>query len=280
MRISTLEKTRLTEIIDCIQQSFANYFVPLSTEIEYWNIRFKGARVNWNLSFGAFDNHRLVGVVIHGVDNYHGKPTAFNLCTGVIKEYRGQGIIDAIYKEAVTLLRKFNVLECRLEVIKENNAAIKLYTRLGFECKNSFLCFHGNLNKRDCSSHIQQTTLDNLIAVSKYDDLNYSWENNFSAIKQNEECYEYYLVLANDHHVIGYFIINPKNSYIMQIEALQDENLHWVLEALGENFNEARLNNVNEGNRLRVEKLLQSGLGVSLKQYEMVKVLDSWYDFI
>ena len=88
MKIVTLSEINIHEIVDCLIESFQNYFVPMPADISYWENRFNNARVNWDLSAGVVDEDKLVAFIIHAVDSDAGMVTAFNTGTGVIPDYR------------------------------------------------------------------------------------------------------------------------------------------------------------------------------------------------
>ena len=43
-------------------------------------------------SAGAFDDGRLVGFMLHGVADWRGERIAFDAATGILPQYRGQGL--------------------------------------------------------------------------------------------------------------------------------------------------------------------------------------------
>ena len=68
------------------------------------------------------------------------KFTAFNSGTGVVPKYRGRRIVKQLYDFAIPELLKRGVEKCGLEVIKENEKAIKAYRRVGFEIIKILKC--------------------------------------------------------------------------------------------------------------------------------------------
>ena len=68
MKIKSLAHLPLAEVIDCFLEAFKGYFVEMPSDLDYWDFRFRGARVDWNLSFGMFDEEKLVGFFIIGID--------------------------------------------------------------------------------------------------------------------------------------------------------------------------------------------------------------------
>jgi ribosomal protein S18 acetylase RimI-like enzyme len=107
--------------------AFDGYFVKMPDSLDYWATRFKQARVNYHYSFGVFDASRLVAFIIQGMDIHDGQLTAFNTGTGVLPAYRGQKLVDRLYDHAIPRLKERGIQKCQLEVIQENERAIRVY---------------------------------------------------------------------------------------------------------------------------------------------------------
>jgi len=88
MQIKNLADTNFQSIVDCFNEAFANYFVPIHATFEYLTLRWKGARIDPSLSFGVFDDDKIVAFMFIGVDEHYGKLTAHNDGTGVIPACR------------------------------------------------------------------------------------------------------------------------------------------------------------------------------------------------
>jgi len=267
MEIRSLVNTPLQEIIDCLLISFEDYFVPMPSDINYWRDRFKGARVDLDLSYGAFDAEKLVGFIIHGIDNYNGLRTAFNTGTGVIPGFRGRKVVDQIYTYAIPQLQQKGIQQCALEVIQDNHRAIRVYERIGFSITRNFLCFKGQLT--------QATGAGNVIPVSfesaqhlREDHQYYSWDNVKAAIQTAGPIYKTYLVLE-DGKELGFFTVNPKNGYLAQYEAEVEAFPH-LLAAIQSIHPEVRVNNVDQERAEVILFFLSAGLDNHIDQYEMI----------
>ena len=143
MKVKKLGDITFELIIDCFLKSFENYYVEVPSDKNYYKKRWEIAKVDFTLSYGMFDGENIVGFIIHAIDNRHGKKIAFNTGTGVIPEYRGRRIVQAIYDFAIPDLKMNGITQCALEVIIENHKAIKSYQRVGFEICKTYNCFSG-----------------------------------------------------------------------------------------------------------------------------------------
>ena len=68
MIIKNLSSIELSVITESFNEAFADYIMRFTATEEYLQNRWKGAGVDYNLSFGAFINDKLVGFIIHGID--------------------------------------------------------------------------------------------------------------------------------------------------------------------------------------------------------------------
>jgi len=192
MQFQTLAHCTIEEIVECLLLGFKNYFVPMPDSVVYWENRFKAARVDWRLSAGAFVGNKLVGFVIHGIDEFEGNLTAFNT-----------GTCD-------------HVSICLLEVIQENHIAVRVYERIGFEIIKSYHCFKGQLREKISGNSIKSRISAPFQLIPPRHD---SWDNCQAGITLNEAPIIHYGFEKNGTQ-IGYISIDESNGVIYQIEKL------------------------------------------------------------
>lgn len=266
MDIRSLHDTPLSQIVECLLISFEDYFVTMPSDIDYWRDRFKAARVDLRLSFGAFHGDQLVGFIIHGIDHYHGLYTAFNTGTGVIPQHRGQQVVDQIYQYAIPLLRAKGIEQCALEVIQKNHRAIRVYQRMGFHIQRHLLCFKGNISLPTAALQLTPSPFEkvqHLRTAHNY----YSWDNVEAAVKTGGSIYNTYLV-ASEGRDIGFFTLNLKNGYVAQFEA-EAEDFPELLAGIQQIRKDVRINNVDQERAEVILFLLAAGLENHIDQYEM-----------
>ncbi len=141
MIITNLTSTDLGDITNTFNAAFSDYIIQFIATEEYLQNRWEAAGVNFELSFGAFIDNKLVGFIIHGIDIWDGLKTAFNVGTGVIPEHRGKKIVKKLYNHALPVLKSHGIKQCRLEVIQNNEKALRAYKSIGFKEKRELLCF-------------------------------------------------------------------------------------------------------------------------------------------
>jgi len=216
MQFQTLAHCTIEEIVECLLLGFKNYFVPMPDSVVYWENRFKAARVDWRLSAGAFVGNKLVGFVIHGIDEFEGNLTAFNTGTCVIEAYRGLKVVDQLYQFILDDLRANHVSICLLEVIQENHIAVRVYERIGFEIIKSYHCFKGQLREKISGNSIKSRISAPFQLIPPRHD---SWDNCQAGITLNEAPIIHYGFEKNGTQ-IGYISIDESNGVIYQIEKL------------------------------------------------------------
>ncbi len=264
MELRNLKEVGLDQIVECLLESFKNYFVPMPSNLSYWETRYKGARVNYELSYGAFEKDRLVGFIINGIGEVEGQLTAFNTGTGVIEEYRGQQLVDQLYKYSFPYLLTAGIERCELEVIQANKRAIRVYERIGFDVKRKLKCYKGELKEESNNLELKEVNFEH----KKQIDNKYSWDHKNKTIKLLKDKYETYEVLKGERQPIGYFVINKEYNYLAQIESTTN-NYTEILKGVSKLSKEIRIINVDEKLDKRIKDFEEYGLINTLDQYEM-----------
>ena len=275
MEIKNLKDLPFGDIVQAIGESFADYFVPLPSEVAYWEQRFKGARVNLELSFGMFDQDKLVGFIINGVDYSNGFKTAFNTGTGVTEAARGHGVTDNLYQYAMPIFKEHGIQCCSLEVIEQNARAIHVYERIGFNISKRLKCFKGSVTPSDEKVAVQEIPFSTLEPASTAVDKFYSWDNTSTAIKASGDIYKCYNVKDENGTDVGYFIMNPSSGYIAQFEPGSDHPRQalQLLAGVSSVANVVKINNVDTNRTYITSSFLKAGLENFIDQYEMHMML-------
>lgn len=268
MEIKNLKDTSLSDIVQAITTSFADYFVQLSSDVTYWEKRFEAARVDYGLSFGMFENGQLIGFIINGIDKLGNVKTAFNSGTGVMASSRGHKIIDQLYTHAVPYFKETGITQCTLEVIRQNERAIHVYERIGFHVSKDLKCYKGTLTVTDPEVTVQQVSFSQLADTAKVYDQFYSWDNTTAAITASGGRYQCYQVFKGTDN-IGYFILNPVTNHLIQFEATAPNSMKPLLSGIATVAPEIKINNVDGTRTEVIASLQEAGLDNFIDQYEM-----------
>lgn len=269
MKIKALSSTPFEEIISCFLTAFEGYFVKLPEDIEHWRSRFIIARVKWNFSFGMFDGDQLVGYILTGIDQHNGKLTAYNAGTGVIKEYRGKSIVDQLYTHALPLMKARGVEKCLLEVICENERAIKVYQRIGFKITRHLRTFSGNLPENASNNKLQKCHFSEVLYSGLYKAEHYAWDNSAEAVKRSKNVKTY---CFGEHNSPEAYLLSDTAGNILQLESVK-KDYQQLLSAAGSIFNEVKLKNVGTERTELIKALEKMHFTNPVSQYEMEKFL-------
>jgi len=276
MEIKNLQSISFKEIIHCFSISFADYFVAINDDLLYWENRFRCARVDYALSYGAFENGKMIGFIINGIDYLNGHKTAFNTGTGVIPEYRGQNIVDRLYDFAMEKFRLKGITKCTLEVIQANHRAIRVYERIGFNIKREFNCFKGEIKTTGDAVRFQEIKFEEIKKTTPNTNLKYySWDHQNQAIDIGKETFRCFLVYSGVIK-IGYFIINLKIGQLAQFEIFDEKNKeNWQLLFNGISIlsSSININNVDSRRHDLVWFLNRMSLENHIDQYEMEMII-------
>lgn len=267
MQIKNLSKTSIEKIVTCFSDAFSEYAIKMPTDPAFWAKRWKSARVDYALSFGVFDQEKLVAFIINGIDEHDGKRTAFNTGTGVIKAYRGQQLVDKMYAAATPHFKEKGIKKWMLEVLCNNERAIRVYQRIGFKINRTLKCFKGPINISN--PEISTKAIDFNDRPSKVNPNHhfYSWDNRNEAILTSDD-YKTYLVYDKSGTYIGYFSLIPANNYLVQYEA-DPANFSSLLAGIASVNSVIKVNNVDSKRVVIIEQLLKAGLENTVDQFEM-----------
>jgi len=272
MEIKPLSQANIQPIADCFNQAFEDYFVKFNATPEYLAERWHTAGVDYSMSFGCYDNNKLVGFVIHGTNPERGE--AYNAGTGVIPEFRRKGIVKKLYEAAIPVLKKNAIRQVRLEVITKNQPAINAYSTLGFKEKRKLLCFRGQVNIESTGKfRIQKTDAINTELFRSFLDVEPSWENGFDALIRKREPLEIYEIMGQEK-VIGFGIRFSGTGYIPLLgihpEFRRIGAGKELFSYLSANTSEVRLNNIDSRSLPMTQFLTKVGLENHLNQFEMI----------
>jgi len=275
MQIKNLNNTTFEDIVDCFLEAFENYFVEFPKDPSYFKQRWEMSKINYTLSYGMFDGIKLVGFILHGIENRNSHLTAFNLATGVVPDYRGKKITKTIYEFAISDLITNGISKCQLEVIKQNTYAVKAYQNIGFSITKNYKCFSGNIIlDKDFSYELTEINIQDFNFNLMPNQSLYSWENQSQSIKRgNFKCFE----ILNNNQTESFFIINNQSGYIAQLDVLVDYEIAWqhLFHAIYKICETVKINNVDERLISKIMHLEKVGLKNTINQYQMELVLTS-----
>lgn len=276
----TLEDTPIENIHETFIDAFSDYQVKI--DLPLWKLENMLNRRGYNakVSMGAFDKEKLVGFILNGLRIWNNKRTVYDTGTGVVQEYRKQGITTTMFEDAKEILIN-NGVECYLlEVIKTNTAALELYKKQGFEIVREFECLQLNKSNYKGTStyeveHVASFSEEMWNELMSLWDVLPSWQNSINSIKNVKEGF-IYSVVRNKDSIIGYGIIDKNTGDIPQIAVHKDYRGKGIgmsiISDLLKNTEAERVAiiNVDENCKSTIEALQHLGFESFIGQYEMI----------
>lgn len=267
--------------IEILHQAFVDAFSDYQVKIDLPIWKFEGMLQRRGyvaeISMGAFVDERLVGFVLNGLRMWNGKLTIYDVGTGVIGEYRRQGVTNNILSNIKNIIKEKAIEQYLLEVLKPNESAVQLYKNQGFQIERELECFQ--LDKTQYNpvinhkvDHVNNLDLNNL---KHFWNFSPSWQNSIDSINAASEEFMYSVVRV-DSTIVGYGIIDKKSRDIPQIAV--DKNFRG--KGIGRSIITDFINNT-EGSKISILNvdakdqslqnfLLKLGFKNIVTQYEMV----------
>ena len=104
-----------------LHKTFVDAFADYAVDVSYMTpqvIKNRAIKNGYDpeSSVGVFENENLVGFTLVGIDKHFEKPAAFDIMTGIVKDYRGKGIASQMFDFIKPTLKKKKIRQFFLEV--------------------------------------------------------------------------------------------------------------------------------------------------------------------
>ncbi|MCX8001964.1 MAG: GNAT family N-acetyltransferase [Anoxybacillus mongoliensis] len=133
LQIKRLSECTLEEAVRAWNAGFEGYYFPIQLTIESFLYRLVGEGLSPSLSIIAFYHDEPIGIVLNGVREWKGTSMAWNGGTGVAPAFRKTGIGKALMEATLDVYQEAGIGLATLEAISENERAIGLYKKFGYE---------------------------------------------------------------------------------------------------------------------------------------------------
>lgn len=219
--IKSLEKIRFDLLFETFKEAFIDYELQVNPKELQTMLNRRGFVPE--LSFGAFDDGKLVAFTFNGIGLFNNIQTAYDTGTGTLKEYRGQGLATKVFMYSLPYLKKANINQYLLEVLQHNTNAVSVYQKIGFTVSREFNYFSQKVEglkliQKPISPnyHIQPIDLSFSKLVAEFWDFVPSWQNSFEAIARKSEDFKIFGAFEGQN-LIGYCVFEPNSGDITQI---------------------------------------------------------------
>lgn len=237
MEIKSLEKTSFNVLFKAFNEAFIDYEIQLNEAELHTMLNRRGFVPE--LSFGAFDDNKIVAFTFNGIGNFNGHKTAYDTGTATIKAYRGQGLATKIFAHSIPFLKEAGISQYLLEVLQHNTKAVSVYKKLGFVVSREFNYFVQKNEEIKLYSkhinpdyHLQQIDLSWSQSMIECQDFFPSWQNSFEAISHKPEDFIFAGAFNHDQKLVGYCIFEPHSGDITQIAVHKEHRRKGIASAL------------------------------------------------
>ena len=274
----------IPDLYRAFMEAFSDYAMDAShiTEDSLYKRGIKNG-IDFESSVGVFEDAKMVGFTMVGIDDWNGGLSAFDIATGIIKSYRGKGIAREMFNFALPRLREKGVKKFYLEVLRENEPAIKAYKKTGFHITREFDCYSLDIPKvnlvKKCSINLQieQISQSDIHKFAGFLDWVPSWENSLNSIKRMPDKMMIFKGVQ-DGSDTGFIAYSPTMNWILNLAV--DKNfrrngigtalLKHLLSLLPLEQDVIRLINVQNDDNAIIRFFEDLGFTIYARQYEMV----------
>jgi ribosomal protein S18 acetylase RimI-like enzyme len=273
MQFHNLHNTPIDQIAKCFNKAFETYFITIQFDEQQFRDKMKSDNILLEYSVGVTINNQLAGIVLIGINPE--KNSAYNAGTGTIPEFRGQKLTEKMYGYLLPQLNKIGLQNHMLEVICQNEKALRIYQALGYTITKKVICYKGKISETKRSDFaISAIELPNENEVNSFWSHQPTYQNTMFCIKNNPEKHTVFGAY-NDKKLIGYIVFDKNTLRIKQFgvdKAFRHKGLGKQLFYQVQSQNretEILLINIDENDFGTNSFLQHIGFSKILDQYEM-----------
>jgi GNAT superfamily N-acetyltransferase len=282
LQIKRLTDCTIQEMITAWNKGFEGYFVQLEMTPEMFFNRLVNEGLSLPHSIVAFDGEAPVAIVLNGFRVIDGKKTAWNGGTGIATEYRGKGVSTLLMEEILKIYEEEGCEVATLEAIKENERAIRLYARFGFDVTDSLVYLAGTLEGKNNSLVQSEYIRPEQLSTYSFYNQNVPWQCQWQSVKAGEA----QIYFNDNQNAVGYSLFKRvwnqegqlEKVFLFQVELLgevTDERLQAVFSAITEQQTHPvsfMTVNASQSNPV-IQYLMDQGFKKTTEQVQMVKTL-------
>ncbi|MBD5231562.1 MAG: GNAT family N-acetyltransferase [Bacteroidales bacterium] len=282
MEIRSLENIDFNTLFRGFERAFSDYKI----HFEKQEVRSMLARRGYNpqLSFAAFHDGEIVAFTLNGIGSFGGVATAYDTGTGTVKEYRGRGLAGAIFNHSLPFLRDAGIGQYVLEVLQDNESAIAVYRRMGFEVSREFDCYRQLISeiRLPVQTHpeimVSREGLDFVRDAQEWCRFTPSWQNSLQSLERGVG--ELTILGATIGSLpVGCCVMDPNTGDVTQLAVKQEYRrrgiatrlLQEALRLMKTDF--VKVLNVDADDETLPPFLKSKNIHVATKQFEMLRFL-------
>lgn len=280
MEYQTLEKIDISRIHQAFLQAFSDYQVSVGMPLEAFEMMLKRNGFVSGLSVGAFADGELVGFVLNGARNWEGEKTIYDLGTGVIPAFRRKGITSSVLELVRNLCIENNIGRYQLEVIQDNENAVLLYKKQGFQICRTLNCYRMECKERESREnmawkllHPEKLSEEQWTVLKSFWDYPPSWQNSVDSVCAISKSF-FYTLAEIDGELIGYGVVSKGGDLVQLAVKPEYRQMGVATEILYDLQRQAQKQKMTalnvDGRDIASDAFLRKmGFDVFVKQYEM-----------
>src|SRR5664279_2294116 len=277
-----LNEDYFQKLYDAFTEAFSDYVVPFAlTEAQFRNhINLTG--VDLGRTVGYIDGDRLVGFSLNGFGMWKGRSTVYDAGTGVIPDFRRQGVSMSMFELMLPIFKGDGIEQCLLEVVSTNTGAISLYEKLGFDSIRELALLQCD-RKLHLSAEMPQNVEIRDMEIPDWElfrtfwDGDPSWQNSADAVERSRKI-KRILGAYSDGKCVGYIVFSSKFGRAAQLAVDRDHRNRGIGSALvramqaetAEGFS-MQVINIDKSLTTAMNFLKNRGFYERLSQHEMLK---------
>jgi len=276
MEIKTLTHTSIASILDTFNSSFSDYSIPFELNEKQLRSKISSENIDLNYSIGAFEDSSLIGFILHGARCIDGEWRLYNGGTSVIPSKRGNRITSKMYDYIIPKLHENNIKSVQLEVISDNEPAIRTYKKTGFQLVRKLNCYKGTIKLKQHNSDvvIHKIKPTELSPLTQFWDFEPTWQNSMESVLGMHNDISIFSALSSKE-TVGYLVINKTSNRIIQISTSKLHRRKHIGSALIKYVDEncakqTSIINIDNNNKATNLFFIECGLERYLQQDEMI----------
>lgn len=271
----TLENISYEQLAECFCLAFSDYAFPMNLTPEELRGVLEQSGVDLALSCGAFAGDKLVGFIFHSISTYDGKLAAFDVGTAVLPEHRGKGIFHQMLEVIEQRLVQAKVEAYYLEVLQQNEGAIRLYQKHGFGVDREYVVLQSENETPQNTpfpgeeaeySQFDFSRVTNCIRVRP------SFEHSTGVLQKNPHLYGV-RYLQEEKRISAFCVYAKRNGDLIQMGYEQLPALKLIVQSLLSTFPNVNVKNVDTSYTDVMELFSSLQFKEVTRQFEMSKKL-------
>lgn len=137
MTIKKASEVSVIDLVNLVNEIFKDYAVPVNWDVYNFNLDVRENSISLDDSFVFFEDDVPVGFILLCIRKDRGRIDSM----GVVKPKRGTGLADMILKHALEHLMWKGVKSVVLEVVSDDQRAIRFYEKNGFKMRRELYSY-------------------------------------------------------------------------------------------------------------------------------------------